>query len=182
MTYYARHLPHWQPPGGTIFLTWRLYGSLPAEVIAKLRRERSSSDGKTFLKADRALDKSCSSPFWLKEPSIAQCVIAALYRGERELRQYVLRAFVIMPNHVHVLLEPSISLARITKGLKGVTGREANEILGRTGKRFWQDESFDHWIRNRSKYDSVRKYIEQNPVAAGLVNNPEDWPWSSASN
>jgi len=181
MDYYVRHLPHWNPGGRTIFLTWRLYGSLPADVLAQLQRQRSASAGKDFLKADRALDKARAGPLWLNEPRIAKCVVDALYRGERELHQYSLRAFAVMPNHVHVLLDPSISLERITNGLKGVTAREANQILGRTGKHFWQDETFDHWIRNGTQYDRVRLYIERNPVAAGLVKNPEDWPWSSAS-
>jgi putative transposase len=181
MDYYVRHLPHWDPGERTIFLTWRLYGSLPADVIAQLQRQRSTSAGKDFLKADRALDKARAGPLWLNEPSIASCVVATLYRGERELHQYRLRAFAVMPNHVHVLLDPSISLERITNGIKGVTAREANQILGRTGKHFWQDETFDHWIRNGTQYDRVRLYIERNPVVAGLVKNPEDWPWSSAS-
>jgi len=181
MTYYARHLPHWQPPGRPIFLTWRLFGSLPEEVIAELQRHRNLSEGKTFLMADRELDSARTGPRWLNDASIARCVIAALYRGEHELHQYVLRAFAIMPNHVHVLIEPSVSLARITNGLKGVTARQANQLLGQTGRHFWQGESFDHWIRNGAEYDRVTRYIEQNPVAAGLVKNPEDWPWSSAS-
>jgi REP element-mobilizing transposase RayT len=86
-----------------------------------------------------------------------------------------------MPNHVHVLLDPSVTLARITKGLKGVTARQANEILGRIGKPFWQDETFDHWIRSRKQLERVQAYIERNPVAANLVSTPEEWPWSSAS-
>jgi putative transposase len=181
MDYHVRHLPHWNPGDRTIFLTWRLYGSLPAEVITQLRQQRSKSAGKEFLKADRALDKARAGPLWLNEPTIARCVVSALYRGDRELHQYALKAFAVMPNHVHVLLDPSISLERITNGLKGVTAREANQILGRVGKHFWQDETFDHWIRNGTQYDRVRVYIERNPVAAGLVKNPEDWPWSSAS-
>jgi REP element-mobilizing transposase RayT len=86
-----------------------------------------------------------------------------------------------MPNHVHVLLNPFCTLERITNGLKGVTAMEANRILGQTGKHFWQDESYDHWIRDGVQYDRVRSYIERNPVTAGLAKNPEDWPWSSAS-
>ena len=54
-------------------------------------------------------------------------------------------------------------------------------ILGRTGDRFWQDESFDRWIRNRSEWNRARIYIERNPVTAGLVRSPSEWPWSSAS-
>jgi len=86
-----------------------------------------------------------------------------------------------MANHVHVLLEPHSPLAQITQQMKGASAREANLILGRTGSRFWQDESFDHWIRNPEEWKRIRSYIERNPVVAGLVDKPEEWPWSSAS-
>jgi hypothetical protein len=79
------------------------------------------------------------------------------------------------------LLDPSVTLAQITRGLKGVTARQANEILGRTGKQFWQDETFDHWIRSGKQLERVHAYIERNPVTAGLARTPEEWPWSSAS-
>jgi REP element-mobilizing transposase RayT len=181
MTYYKRHLPHWQPPGRTIFLTWRLYGSLPASIIQKIQRQRNLKQGEAFLKIDRVLDEIRTGPFWLKDGRIASCVVRALRKGECELRQYILHVFVVMPNHVHVLFDPLVTLARITKGLKGATAREANEILGQTGKRFWQDETFDHWIRSAAQLERVQTYIEHNPVSAGLVRTPSDWPWSSAS-
>jgi len=180
-SFYVRHLPHWQPPDKSIFLTWRLFGSLPKGVASRLREQRKASPGRNFLKADRALDKAQEGPLWLRDPAIAQCVLRSLLRGERELNQYALHAYVIMPNHVHVLLNPFCTLERITNGLKGVTAMEANRILGQTGKHFWQDESYDHWIRDGVQYDRVRSYIERNPVTAGLAKNPEDWPWSSAS-
>jgi alkanesulfonate monooxygenase SsuD/methylene tetrahydromethanopterin reductase-like flavin-dependent oxidoreductase (luciferase family) len=50
-----------------------------------------------------------------------------------------------------------------------------------TGERFWQDESFDHWVRDPAEWQKIRAYIERNPVSAGLVAKPEEWPWSSAS-
>jgi hypothetical protein len=49
--------------------------------------------------------------------------------------------------------------------------------LGRRGKPFWQDETFDHWVRNEREYGKIRFYIEYNPVAAGLVKRPEEWRW-----
>jgi hypothetical protein len=52
--------------------------------------------------------------------------------------------------------------------------------MGHTGKPFWQDETFDHWIRNEREFSRVLHYIENNPVKAGLANGPRDWPWSSA--
>jgi len=87
-----------------------------------------------------------------------------------------------MANHVHALLTPKIEVRRLMNGLKGATARAANAILNRTGKRFWQDESFDHWVRNEAQFVRMKNYIERNPVAAGLVARPEDWPWSSAWN
>lgn len=57
-------------------------------------------------------------------------------------------------------------LAKITNGLKGAAARDANATLGRTGKAFWQDESFDHWIRNAAEFERLRRHIEWNPVNA----------------
>jgi len=96
------------------------------------------------------------------------------------LHFYKLQAFVVMPNHVHVLLEPKVPLAKITRGIKGVSARLANSILGRTGKPFWQDESFDRWLRDEVDFTKTLRYIENNPVQAGLVRNSHDWRWSSA--
>ncbi len=66
------------------------------------------------------------------------------------------------------------------KSLKGATAREANRLLGRTGEPFWQKESYDHWVRSQREFEKIRAYIESNPVKAGLVQEPEDYPWSSA--
>src|SRR5207245_748770 len=68
----------------------------------------------------------------------------------------------------------------IIRWLKGSTARKANLLLGRTGKRFWQDESYDHWVRNSREFERIIHYIEQNPVTAGLVTSATLWPWSSA--
>jgi REP element-mobilizing transposase RayT len=64
--------------------------------------------------------------------------------------------------------------------LKGSTARQANLILGRTGEAFWQDESFDHRVRDEVELHRIVRYVEHNPVNASLVANPGDWPWSSA--
>jgi hypothetical protein len=64
--------------------------------------------------------------------------------------------------------------------LKGFTAYRANQILGRAGKQFWQDESYDHLVRNSVEFDRIRAYIENNPVKAGLVTAPEQFRWSSA--
>lgn len=64
--------------------------------------------------------------------------------------------------------------------LKGVTAREANKILGRTGEPFWQHESYDHRVRNAEEFERIRQYIENNPVKAGLAAEPAAYRWSSA--
>jgi putative transposase len=178
MTYYARNMPHWQPEGRTIFLTWRLCGSLPTEFAHELRKLKQEP-GKQFLAADLRLDAAATGPRWLGEPEIAGYAEAAIRRGA-ELGQYVLHAYVVMPNHVHILLDPVAPLRRITNGVKGVSARDANRALARTGRAFWQDESFDHWIRTGAQFERIRNYIEQNPVKAGLALKAEEWKWSSA--
>ena len=179
--FYRRNLPHWHPEGQALFITWRLYGSVPAPLRSRLPRKRKLTAGERFVAEDRAFDKAEAGPLWLKDPRIARIVAETLERGDRELGQYILYAFAIMANHVHALLEPRAPLRRITNGIKGVTARAANRLLKRTGRRFWQDESFDHWVRDAAEFERIRRYIEQNPVAAGLVEKPEDWPWSSAA-
>jgi len=64
--------------------------------------------------------------------------------------------------------------------IKSASARRANRLLERIGQRFWQDESFDHWVRDDRERRRIIRYIEANPVEAGLVAAPEDWRWSSA--
>ncbi len=187
MAFYRRNLPHWHPEGQAIFLTWRLYGSLPAAVMRAARTARNGcatededSAGKRFKLLDEALDSANFGPRWLADPEIADYTEYPILRGA-ELGRYELHAFVIMPNHVHVLLEPRLVLAKITGVMKGVAARDANATLDRVGKPFWQDESFDHWVRNSAEFERIRHYIEWNPVSAKLAAKPEDWRWSSAS-
>jgi putative transposase len=178
MTYYEHALPHWHPAGKAIFLTWRLFGSLPIEFLKSLAKLHVNS-GKQFAVADRMLDAAATGPLWLREPEIATCVNEAILRGAK-LGQYNLLAHVVMPNHVHLLVEPSVPVARITRGIKGVSARDANVLLDRVGKSFWQPESFDHWIRNGASLERTIFYIENNPVRARLAKRAEDWKWSSA--
>jgi REP element-mobilizing transposase RayT len=86
----------------------------------------------------------------------------------------------IMSNHVHMLTDPLVPLSRLTQAVKGYSARRANEILKRTGQPFWSLESFDHWVRDLKEFENIIRYIEFNPVKAGLVACREDWPWSSA--
>ena len=178
--YYERHLPHWCPEGAAIFLTWRLHGSLPrtAQVTTDIGEPKSA--GKAFAAMDRELDNAVTGPRWLLDQRVARCVVDTLHYGERQLGLYELRAWVLMANHVHILIYPRAKLSRITKAVKNFSARQANTILGRTGQPFWQDESYDHWVRGRDELEKIVRYIEENPVTAGLVDGAENWRWSSA--
>jgi REP element-mobilizing transposase RayT len=208
-SFYRRKLPHWVPEGAKVFLTWRLYGSLPPHVIKRLEAERRLLDRepfrsgestrerkvrhakRLFLLIDNEIDKAKDGPMWLKDAGIASVVEDALLNRYAHL--YHLWAYVIMANHVHVFLEPKrensataatgsaqVAIKRITKHVKGYTAREANKYLGRTGLAFWQTESYDHWARDEKEASLIIAYIENNPVKAGLVVSPEEWRWSSA--
>lgn len=219
-TFYRRHLPHWQPGGKVFFVTFRLYGSLPINVIARLKAEAKeirnqplqpgdSLDQKRFDDSKRvlavyekALDSAASiagatSPRWLGDAKVAKIVQdAILHRSDKDYR---LCRYVIMPNHVHFLIQPLLekspgnrtdkagdgddlsyrSLTGILRGLKLYSARRANAVLGRTGA-FWQSESFDHWVLDEQEHYRIIQYIDRNPVVAGLCSDPADWPWSSA--
>src|SRR6202521_5103023 len=101
MSYYQRRLPHWHPDSAAIFLTWRLFGSLPAG-----QRNNSSElqAGRAFVLMDRDLDRAEVGPRWLSDDRIAWEIIGAFHFGQHQLGFYELYSFVIMPNHVHLLL------------------------------------------------------------------------------
>jgi REP element-mobilizing transposase RayT len=91
-----------------------------------------------------------------------------------------MRAWVVMPNHVHALFKVGdTSLGRILKQLKVYTAREANRRLHRRGQ-FWAEDGWDTYMRDREHELGTQRYIENNPVKAGLVRSAKDWPWSSA--
>jgi len=159
------------------------------DEIAGLRLQQHK---KLFAKLDSILDRAETGPRWLGQPEVAALVEDAILRRYAEL--YGLWAYVVMANHLHLLLRPRpmippqegapsafVPLKMITKRIKGYTARDANRILKRTGQHFWQQESFDHWPRDEDEFFRIISYIENNPVKAGLVQHPEEWRWSSAA-
>ena len=116
---------------------------------------------------------------WLRRADIGALVEQALLCGDGA--RYRLLAWVVMPNHVHVLIEtqPGVALASIVQPWKGRSAYAANLLLGRSGA-FWQREYFDRFIRDDAHLAAVTRYIHRNPVKAGLVAKPEDWPLGSA--
>jgi putative DNA methylase len=177
MRHYERRLPHWDVVEQPLFVTFRLHGSLPANRV--FPPAGIVSAGKAFVAVDRLLDASTNGPLFLRRKEIAEMVVAALLHGDLVLHRYQLHAFVVMPNHVHVLVTPHVLATEWLGPLKGFTAHQANLILGTHGP-FWQEESFDRLVRSDTQFDRIRDYIEQNPVKAGLATAPERDPWSSA--
>jgi len=200
--YCRRHLPHWQPKGAVFFVTFRLKGSLPVEVIKSLREQREQEkrdllrlpphqrhqqddldERHYFGRWDALLDNTGFGPGWLGQAEIAEIVKEAFrYRTDRDFELF---AYSIMSNHVHAVFEPleseylpdPLPLSRIMQSFKRHTARQANLLLGRQGA-FWQDESYDHVIRNEAEFQRVVYYVLENPVKAGLVPDWEAWPYS----
>ncbi len=173
---FPSRLPHWQKQGAAYFVTWRLHGSLPLAVTA----DRWTTEGAKFVRADRLLDASATGLRRLKQPAIAASIVRILLQG-RGSGEYELGAWVLMPNHLHVILRPRLDLPKVISGIKACSARDANRLLNHTGCPFWARDCFDRWIRNTVEEQRVTRYIEQNPVRAGLCLAPEDWPWSSAN-
>jgi putative transposase len=130
--------------------------------------------GATYFITAR-VDSSMGYPFSNHE--LASFMVSCLYRQES---QYIIHEFVIMPDHFHLIMTPTIdsSLPKIMQILKGGSSYTINKRLNRSGK-FWQGENFDHIIRDETSLLEKMEYIKQNPVRAKLVENAEDYPFSS---
>jgi REP element-mobilizing transposase RayT len=176
MIHHQRRLPHWDVVGQPLFVTFRLHGSLP---VGRAFPPALLTNGKAFAVMDHFLDKANIGPRYLAMPEVAELVVSCLRDGEQRFHRYQLHSFVVMPNHVHLLVTPGVVSAKWLGPLKGFTAYQANRILARTGA-FWQEESYDHVVRSESGLERVRQYIENNPIKAGLVTKTEDYRWSSA--
>jgi len=161
-------------------VTFRLAGSLPAEVLDHWRRQLEGANEAEFRRRIEAYLDEGRGPVWLRDPPIAKIVESALlhFHGQR----YRLHAWTVMPNHVHVLLTPAEGepLGEIIRSWKSYTAKEANRVLGRKGA-FWQRDYFDRYIRDETHFMRAVEYIEQNPVMAGLCKDPKDWPGSAGA-
>jgi len=177
------YLPHFD--GGEIAqtITLHLADSLPQAVLAKWTRALSAesaanADAILRRRIEYYLDQGYGSCA-LKDARVATTVQESLlhFDGER----YWLSAWVVMPNHAHMLLTPNAqwSLSEIMKSFKSYTSHEANKIVARKGQ-FWMEDYFDRYVRDEKHFASAVAYIENNPVKARLCQKPEDWPFSSA--
>ena len=186
-------LPHWYQPGVTYFVTFRTIDSVPQSLIRSWHRRRDQwlarqgldPRGATWKSAlqempglEREYHNSFSRPFMeyldrgegaceLANPDLASIMATSLreFDGDR----YHLGDFVVMPNHVHVLvcLIGTTELEPLCRSWKKLTATEINRQLGRGG-HFWQSESFDHLVRSPEQFCYLRSYIANNPRKAGL--------------
>lgn len=117
----------------------------------------------------------------LTESMLARAIIETLARYRRE-GQLLLAAFVVMPDHWHVLLGVPApgKLAAVMKRINGSIGKHTAEALRGRGTA-WQDGYYDTGIRTGRQFTYVRHYIEENPLRARLVAARSDWPWSSCN-
>jgi REP element-mobilizing transposase RayT len=175
------YLPHFDGTVSTQTVNFRLHDALPKHVIESWRTQLADN-----AEADMELRKRIArfedaghGKCYLRNPEIASMVETALLYFDDE--RYRLHAWAIMPNHVHMMFTPSngFTPGRIMHSLKSYTSKEANRILNRDGI-FWMEDYFDRYIRDVAHYWNAIRYIERNPVKAGLCEKDEEWRWSSA--
>jgi REP element-mobilizing transposase RayT len=189
----AGHLPHWYQPGVTYFITFRTEDSVPAALAEAWHRRREewlrahgidshATDWALRLRRlpdhERQYHQNFSREFMnyldkgygacvLKRPELARIVADGLLHFDAQ--RYLLSDFVVMPNHVHVLvcLLGDTDLEKQCYSWKKYAATKLNRGLGRRG-RFWQEESFDHLVRSSEQFEHLRRYIAENPTKAGL--------------
>ena len=176
--YSCGSLPHFDMPGVWQMINYRLADSMPVS-----RRHEWSAlfeikdDLQRYAQIETYLDRG------LGECALDDARAASIVEENwlhLDGQQYRLLAWVVMPNHVHLLVEVwQTPMVELIKDWKGYSARHINRLLGRRGK-LWQDKYWDRYIRDEAHYRKVVHYIETNPVKAGLVKSPEQWPCSSA--
>ena len=183
------NLPHWFQPQATYFITFRTEDSLPRHIVQQWHVKRSAwlaqheistsmPDWKDRLsELPEVLRKNFHQTFSqrymeyldkglgkcvLKQPRLAKIIADSLlhFNGDR----YHIGDFVIMPNHVHLLvcLLGDTDLLKQCRSWKMFSALKINKVLGQTG-RFWQEESFDHLVRSPEQFCAIQEYIRKNP-------------------
>ena len=193
LSFRRRNLPHWLVADRTYFVTVRLKGTLPAEVVGELRRERerlrseqpADEDAmnelrvRQFGKVEAILDACALGGAWLSDSAAADVVFDSLAWLE-QARGWHIHAACVMPTHLHILVRNmqgrNGELCADVGQYKNYTAREANRVLRRKGA-FWTPEDFDHWCRTDAKVRVATDYIRDNPVKAGLVKSRSEWKW-----
>jgi REP element-mobilizing transposase RayT len=172
------YLPHFDAPNVTQFVTFMLHNAFP--ITRRREWEHLLHEGNESFRKRKLevwLDRGCGE-CWLRRPDVAGQVEQVL-RAE-DGQTYRLRAWTLMPNHVHLVVEVwQTPLSKLLRLWKGRSSREANQALKRRGV-FWEREYFDTLIEDETHLRKAIRYTENNPVKAGLVRDSKAWLWSSA--
>jgi putative DNA methylase len=172
------YLPHFDAPGVTQFLTFQLHDSFPIARCAEVEFiSKESNDSARRRRLETLLDRG-HGKCWLRQKELAQLTESVLRDGNGH--DYELLAWVIMPNHVHVVVNIwQVPVYKLINIWKGKSSREANQHLGRNGS-FWQQDYYDTLVRDEAHLKRAIRYTEQNPAKAFLAKAAREWPWSSA--
>jgi putative transposase len=172
------YLPHFDAPAVTQFVTFQLHDSFPVTRRAEWETIlREPDDSAKRRKLESWLDRG-HGECRLGRRDVAGLVEKVLLEGDG--RAYRMQAWVIMPNHVHLVVEVwDVPLAKLVGGWKGKSSRLANALLRQNGK-FWHVDYYDTLIRDGTHLNRAIRYTEQNPVKAFLAKAAREWPWSSA--
>lgn len=182
---HRRNLPHWRQDDVWYFVTYRLADSIPQSAITALEAEREQwlaahPEPRTDAQKNEYWERfggrihdlldAGSGECWLRKGEVRDVVVESMLYGEA--KRYRLDAWVVMPNHVHVLVMPvnNIDLSKILHTWKSYTANRINRMLVRKGK-LWQDESYNHIVRNPIAFQKIREYILNNPAKAKLGEN-----------
>ena len=179
---HRRNLPHWEQPDATYFVTFRLADAVPQGILRRWKEEIEAWrkfhpepwDASTKYEYQKRFQDDREQ--WLdqghgkcvlEKADAAAIVVSALRHFDRD--RYLLDAFVVMPNHVHVLVQlaKGQALADILHSWKSFSAKAINELLGRKGQ-LWQDESYDRIVRDWNELVGYRDYILHNPEKAKL--------------
>jgi putative transposase len=196
--YVSRNLPHMFDIRKPVFITYRLKFTLPAVVMKELnqrktewlnlnqkldaesKKQRIKHREATFFDwYDKLIAQSSETPQILHQREITDIITESFRYFDNQ--HYTLMAYCVMPNHVHVLIHPLLqesgeiySCPHITYTWKRYSANQINRVLKRSGS-LWQQESYDHMVRDERELSQVLEYIIQNPVMAGLVNKWDEW-------
>jgi len=177
-----RRLPHWRQSGATYFVTFRMADSVPHTLLRQWRHERDiwlrlhpqpwrEKDQREY--ESRFIDliqqwlDAGMGVWYMRRPDVRAQVEHCSLHFDRE--SYNVDAFVLMPNHVHVVITPAPGheLSRLLQAIKGVSANRCNKLL-KCKSTFWMDESYDHIVRDAKELAAFRNYIAANPAKAGL--------------
>jgi len=172
------YVPHFDAPGVTQFVTFQLHDSFPVTRRAEFEAIMKEADDSAKRKQLEAWLDRGHGECWLRQREVAEVVEKVLL--EADGRDYQMQAWVVMPNHVHLVVDVwGVPLVKLFNGWKGKSSRLANVFLNRSGK-FWQEDYYDTLVRDEAHLKKAIRYTEQNPVKAFLAKAAREWSWSSA--